>query len=880
MLFPRGRPKQGAVPRLRLLSDAVGHVRLWMGEVKLVQAKSMGLFEVVNVERVANASERALFLILPLFVASGCAALIYEIVWFQLLELVIGSSTVSLGILLATYMGGLCLGSLWLPRLISARLSPLLVYGVLEFGIGLCAVALLFVLPSVGALYVAHAEHGLASIALRGALCAVLLLPPTILMGATLPAIARWVESSPQGISWLGKLYAGNIAGAVLGCLFAGFYLLRIYDMATATYAAATINAALAIAAYVLASESTRRKFMTAEPPATPAAPAPAASPSQPREVYFVIALSGLTALGSQVVWNRVLGLILGPSVYTFSIILAVFLIGLGIGSGVGSLLAGTSARPRLALGICQLLLVAGLAWAALMINGSLPYWPINRSLTLSPWYNFQLDLLRVMWAILPAASLWGASFPLALAAAASPGEDPGRLAGAVYAANTLGSIVGALAFSTLLIPALGTSDCERLLIGICLFSGLAMLVALMPDRKGKPVGQELPVSRGGMSLALAAVVVTSMLLWIVPGTPAALIALGRDLPQWNPMPQILFIGEGITSSVAVMDLSDGTRTFVVSGRPEASSNLHDMRTQRMIGHIAALLHQKPRSVLIVGFGAGVTAGSFVLYPDVERIVICEIEPLVPQVVSTFFTKENYDLLKDPRVEIVYDDARHYLLTTREHFDIITSDPIHPWVKGSAALYTQEYFELARSHLNPGGVVTQWVPFYESSLDVVKSELATFFRVFPRGLVFSNQSNKSEGGGWDTDTVLFGAADPKPIDPDRIQLMLYREDYRRVRQSLADVNFFFVTDLLSTYAGQASDLVDWLKDAQINTDRDLRLQYLAGLANTNMQGAEIYDDMLRQRRYPTGLFVGSEETDALLRQALASEGEGKLGTMK
>jgi len=821
------------------------------------------------VERAASASERALFLLLPLFVASGCAALIYEIVWFQLLELVIGLSTVSLGILLATYMGGLCLGSLWLPRLIPPRLSPPLVYGLLELGIGVSAIALLFVLPSVGALYVAHAEHGLASIALRGALSAVLLLPPTILMGATLPAIARWVESSPRGMSWLGMLYAGNIAGAVLGCLLAGFYLLRIYDMAIATYVAATINAALAIAAYVLASESTRRKSMMAEPLATPTAPTPAAPPSQARAVYFVIALSGLTALGSQVVWNRVLGMMLGPSVYTFSIILAVFLIGLGIGSGVGSRLARASARPRLALGICQLLLVAGLGWAAVMINGSLPYWPISRSLTLSPWYNFQLDLLRVMWAILPATSLWGASFPLALAAAVSPGEDPGRLAGAVYAANTVGSIVGALAISILLIPALGTSDCERLLIGISLLSGLLMLVALLPDRTGTPVGRELPVSRGGMSLALTVVVITALLLWLMPGTPAALIALGRDVPQWNPLPQILFAGEGITSSIAVVELDEGIHSFIVNGRPEASSDPFDMRTQRMIGHVAGLLHQKPRSVLIVGFGAGVTAGSFVLYPDVERIVICEIEPLVPQVVSTFFTKENYDVRNDPRVEIVYDDARHYLLTTREHFDIITSDPIDPWMRGSAGLYTKEYFEMAKSHLNPGGVVTQWLPFYESSFDVMKSELATFFRVFPRGLVFVNGSEKF------ADAILFGAADPQPIEPDKIQLRLYRSEYRRVRESLADVNFFFVTDLLSTYAGQGPDLVDWLRDAQINTDRDLRLQYLTGLASTDAQADDVYGELLRQRRYPERVFLGSEETQALLRQALASEDEGK-----
>jgi spermidine synthase len=373
------------------------------------------------------------------------------------------------------------------------------------------------------------------------------------------------------------------------------------------------------------------------------------------------------------------------------------------------------------------------------------------------------------------------------------------------------------------------------------------------------------------MSAALSAVMATAALIWIIPGTPDGLIAFGRDLPQWMPLPRLLFVGEGINSSVAVAELDDGTRSFHVSGRPEASSGLHDMRTQRMIAHVAGLLHGKPRSVLIVGFGAGVTAGSFVAYPDVERIVICEIEPLIPKVVSTYFAKENDEVLKDPRVEVVYDDARHYLLTTREHFDIITSDPIHPWIKGSAALYTREYFELARAHLNPGGAVTQWVPFYESRPEVVKSELATFFDVFPGGLVFVNQSQE----GWDSDSILFGAADPQPIEADRIEQRLKRPDYRRVKQSLADVDFFFATDLLATYAGQAGDLKDWLKDAEINTDRNLRLQYLAGMGSMAQQAAPIYEDLLRQRRFPEGLFIASEETSELLRQALNADEGGK-----
>src|SRR6185295_7196829 len=203
-----------------------------------------------------NVKQRFLPLLLVLFVGSGCAALIYEIVWFQFLQLVIGSSAISLGVLLGTFMGGMCVGSLALARLIPARRHPLRVYALLELGIGIFGIIVLFGVPAVAQLYGPVAGHGLPGILLRGAVGAVCLLPPTFLMGATLPAIARWIEMTPQGISWLGFFYGGNIAGAVFGCLLAGFYLLRVYDMATATYVAVAINVTVALIAFAIASGS------------------------------------------------------------------------------------------------------------------------------------------------------------------------------------------------------------------------------------------------------------------------------------------------------------------------------------------------------------------------------------------------------------------------------------------------------------------------------------------------------------------------------------------------------------------------------------------------------------------------------------------------
>ena len=255
--------------------------------------------------------------------------------------------------------------------------------------------------------------------------------------------------------------------------------------------------------------------------------------------------------------------------------------------------------------------------------------------------------------------------------------------------------------------------------------------------------------------------------------------------------------------------------------------------------------------MLIVGCGAGVTSGSFLVYPSVERIVICEIEPLMPQVVAKYFGKENYDVVKNPKVEIVYDDARHFILTTKEKFDIITSDPIHPWVKGSATLYTKEYFELVKQHLNPGGVVTQWVPLYESSAEVVKSEIATFFEAFPNGTVWGNDRN---GEGYDV--VLLGQHEPTRIDIEAMQNRLNRQDHAPVVNSLQDIGMGSAIRLLATYAGQATDLAGWLKDAEINHDRNLRLQYLAGIHLNSYAEKTIYENILAQRRFPEELFTG------------------------
>jgi spermidine synthase len=287
------------------------------------------------------------------------------------------------------------------------------------------------------------------------------------------------------------------------------------------------------------------------------------------------------------------------------------------------------------------------------------------------------------------------------------------------------------------------------------------------------------------------------------------------------------------------------------------------MRLQRMLGHLTTLVPAQPRKVLVIGCGAGVTAGAVSVNPAVEQVTIVDIEPLVPQVAARFFGTVNHDVLKNPKVRVVADDARHFLQTTSETFDAITSDPLDPWVKGAATLYTREFFDVARRHLNPGGVMTLYVQLFESSPASVKSEVATFFDAFPEGLIFGNTFE-----GHAIDTVLVGPVGPPQIWVDEIEAMLRQPRFAAVDGSLTQIALYGATDLFGNYGGRARELKGWLADAQITRDSDLRLQYLAGLGLNEHSGEDIYREILSYRTYPDDLFVASESTIERLKQAM------------
>jgi spermidine synthase len=341
------------------------------------------------------------------------------------------------------------------------------------------------------------------------------------------------------------------------------------------------------------------------------------------------------------------------------------------------------------------------------MIAGSLPYWPVDPTLTSSPWYTFQLDMARCLMGDSSASAFWGASFPLALAACGRPWSGPGEGSGK----GSMPPIPWARSWARwasvlILVPMWGTQHSQQVLLAI------ALSVRLRRSCRTCATKNRLAIA----GLLAASMVLSMVLLFALPAVPGELIAYGRRMPSipGNP-PSFTPPRDGIRRWRFRAGTS-GEIYINVNGHVEATTEIYDMKLQRMVGHLPGLLHPNPKSVLGIGFGAGVSAGTFTRYPGIEHITICEIEPVIPPTSTRFFAKQNYEVMNNPKTRIVYDDARHYVMTTTNKYDIIASDPLDVFAKGTAALYSKEYFDAVKAHLNPGGYFSLYVPLYESDL--------------------------------------------------------------------------------------------------------------------------------------------------------------------
>jgi spermidine synthase len=757
------------------------------------------------------------------FVFSGATGLIYEVLWARMLGLVFGATTLAVSTVLAAFMGGLALGSALAGRLAPRLRTPVAAYGWMEIAVAVYAllVPLLFrVVDHLYALVWQDVRPGFFTFALlRFALSCLLLLVPTTLMGATLPVLsAALLRSDAHDTNSVTRLYACNLAGAILGTLIAGFFLLPTFGVRTTILIAAATNILIGLIAQLIQrrirDESRApvdksmliERFLTADQSPT----------------WFLAALaSGFVTISAQVAWTRVLTMIIGSSTYAFSIVVALFLIGLAGGAWfIGR--KDRSLQLRTLLLTVELVTAASLLFSLFVLN-RMPAVLIELgfSLKIASWGGLlALQILCAALLVFVPALLMGMVMPLVLVWASNQPNAVSRV-GRSYAVNTIGAIVGAFATGFILIPA--TSIRFTLLLA----ATLCVLVALVVYRPAE--GRLTPSTKRSIAIGLAPLIVIVMFIVAPPmnladlsiGAYDSLVRVlaqtreGADAAGQVPGPnvhQLLWYREGPTATVSVRRDGD-TVSMGINGRTNASDSVYDMPTQVMLGELPMLIAPQPKNALVIGFATGVTVGSMLQSP-IESVTCVELEPATIHG-SQYFNHVNNRPLDDPRTKLIIDDARTYLRVTPERYDVIVSEPSHPWVPGVANLFTQEFFELGRERLTGDGVFVQWLQIYQLSTESLRSVLATYFRVFPHVLVF-----RVGGFNKGKDLLLLGSTRPMYLDR-----VAERFADRRVQAELARVDVRSATDVISWFIGD-----EWrfgrgaLAGARINTDDNMYIE--------------------------------------------------------
>lgn len=751
---------------------------------------------------------------------SGLAALVYQTAWERMLRLVFGASTAASSAVLAIFLGGLGLGGAWLGKRAEATDRPLLLYGNLEVGVALSAALTPFLVDLVGRAYWGVGGSGTLGTAgatvARVLLAAVVLGPSVVLMGGTLPAAARAVERD-QDLSRgrLATLYAANTAGAVLGALLGTFMLFELFGMRLSLWIAALVNLLVAILARRLGSrvEPVPRATSAERADDGKAAELPA------RWVYAAAAILGFAFLGLEIVWYRMLGPILGGSSFTFGLVLAVALAGIGIGSfaytrrGEGrpatlSLLALTIALEAACV-LFPLVLGDGVALFAAYTR---PMASLGFSALVLSWFAVTVVV------VLPAAVVAGYQFPVLFALLGTGRARVARQVGLTYAFNTLGSIAGALAVGFVLMPRFGAIGIWKLVGALLIVLALSLIAyrARTTSKRGFP----------GLVPAVAVSALSALMLTTEGPTAASRhtpIGAGRvaiagfdrnQLRDWTHRMRLSMLWErdGVESSVGVA-YGNGI-TFLVSGKADGAV-IGDRGTQALLGVLPALLHDEMKSAFVLGLGTGMSAGWLASVPGVERVDVAELEPAILEVARAA-APANQNVLERANVSLFMGDGREFLLTHSRKYDLIVSEPSNPYRAGVASLFTREFYAVARRRLNPNGLFAQWVQGYEVDIQTVRIVLATLRTAFP-----FIEAWQTQGG----DLLLLASAEPRAYDAERVRRRIELEPYRTILPRAALVadaegvfSHFLAGDPLLRVIAEATA-------PPINTDDDNVLEY-------------------------------------------------------
>ena len=749
-------------------------------------------------------------LALCVFFISGAAGLIYQVVWSRMLTLVFGSTVYATSTVLTAFMGGLALGSFYLGRRADRFRRPLLLYAVLQVGIGLFALLFPGILKLLTSIYIAiHRSAGFSFYIIsliRFILAFLVLLIPTTLMGATLPAISRGVVRRMEELGWdVGRLYSLNTFGAVIGTLGAGFVLMKLLGIPWTIAFAALLNfTAAGLALYLQ-----RKSGTISEVEREYEAPShPSSSPHRTLALW-ITAISGFCALAYEIFWIRILVFFLGSTTYAFSTMLSAFLFGIAIGSFIFAKLSDRWKRHLLALGVVQML-IGVFAMLLLPLFGEI--YSIGALFKKPNWFNFIMGrFLPASVMMFPPTFLMGATFPLVVKLFVAGIPRLSRDVGSVYAANTLGAIFGSFMAGFIIIPLIGIQ--RGVLIVSLLNLGLGWWLLWRND---------LP--KVSLFLILALLLASEGAMLAVSHKP--IVLKSAIFRYQRPKGRMLSYDEGVDASVTVLEDEDGTRLLYVDTNQAAEDSRWDSPSHRVIAHLPLLLHPNPKRALVVGFGMGVTSYSITQHK--VKVDAVEISPGVVKAAKRFFTHVNGKVLENPLLRLFVEDGRNFILTTDRKYDMISTGIIHPLVSsGSSNIYSRDFYELCKRILTPNGVMCQWVPLHRLPEEYFKMIIRTFIAVFPHTTLWYKFTPDF--------VVLIGT--PKPLRID------YRDFVRRanrpgVREGLAHDDLDALS-LLDSFMMDEETVRRFVDGGEIHTDSHPYLEFFGpGLSDTTAGNIE------------------------------------------
>lgn len=776
-------------------------------------------------------------LILGSFFFSGVAGLLYQVVWTRYLALFLGHTSYAVVAVLAAFMGGLALGNAWLGAVADRVRRPLLFYAGLELGIGVFAIGFPFYYDRIHDLFLTLVRSlhptGLLRLGLQFGFAGITILLPTVLMGATLPALTKFVTRSLSQLRGrVAALYAINSSGAVVGTVAADWWWIPSLGLELTLYLGALMSLGIGLLSLVISRASD--EGAEAPPAEVPSASDERFTPAELRLAMIGIGLSGFVAMVYEIAWTRLLGLALGASTHAYSLMLATFISGIAAG---GWIIARwrRQANTLVAFGLAELALAATL-FASIWFYDLLPLWFVQLGNLLArgrpgAYTLYELCQALICFAVmfLPALCL-GTTLPLASRVATAALSVTGRSVGKVFAVNTIGTVLGAVLGGLVFLPYFGLAHTFAIGIALNALIGTAILVQRYPGSRLVWIAPALVLVvsfLGASSLEPRWRRAFSFGMWRGGVAPPTVQAYRDIVDRLN----LKYHRDGAGSTVAVIadQLSNGREqlSLTVNGKTDATS-VGDMSTQVLTGQIPMMLSPGATDALVVGIGSGVTVGAILCHQAVTNVDVVEISPEVSEVARTFFGPVNNHALDDPRVHLAVEDAKTFLRATPNRYDVIVTEPSNPWMAGVAAVFSHEYYQDCAARLKPGGIVAQWLQVYETNDRIVDMVVNTFSSVFPYVGVWQ------AGAG---DLLLVGSLTPRKPD-----LSSFERSFNDpvVRGDLARVGVQNLTTLLMQELiphGDAAYLPEAEPETPVHSDFKPVLEYEAQRAFFQRGGA-------------------------------------------